>query len=560
MVNLRVHKTINTMIKQLATTFLALISTIIITRADIPAGYYSGLNGKNSSELKTALRNIIHDHTQVSSYSDLPKYFMHTDVRPSGNEWWEMYSNNTFSYPSFSGMNREHSLPKSWWGGASNTPAYTDLNHLYPSEKNANSAKSNYPLGEVQTATFDNGVSKVGYAVTGQGGGAAKVFEPADEYKGDFARTYFYMATCYQDLTWKYSYMMQNGAYPSLTGWAIDLLLKWHRNDPVSQKEIDRNDVVYSYQNNRNPFIDIPSLAEYIWGDKTNELFYADLEETPSGIPNLITPTQGTSLDFGEIAIGQSKTMNLLFKGENLSGTMTLVLSSGDKTMFNLSDSEIKTSLINTSDGYWFSITYTPSAIGEHSAKLIVYDGGLDGSRGIVLSGKCLEAPTLSAVKALNASSITQSSYTANWEATTETIDYYIVTRTRYINGNASIEEIEAEDNSLEITDFDGSDSESYTVQSVRLGYRSPESNVIFVEHAGISGVKTDSPLAAISYPGWIRFICSEQHYNGTVYDISGKVIMRIPMIYNNMEISLPHGLYFLTTDQQHKPLRIPIK
>lgn len=245
------------------------IFTVLTVNAEIPTGYYTGLNGKATSELKTALCNIIYDHTQVSSYSALPSYFQKTDVRPNGTEWWEMYSNETFSYPSFTGMNREHCVPKSWWGGTTSIPAYTDLNHLYPSEMNANSAKSNYPLGEVSgTPTFDNGVSKVGYAVTGQGGGASRVFEPADEYKGDFARTYFYMATCYQNLTWKYTYMMQTGTYPTLNTWAIDLLLRWHREDPVSQKETDRNDVVYSFQNNRNPFIDYPELAEYIWGNK----------------------------------------------------------------------------------------------------------------------------------------------------------------------------------------------------------------------------------------------------------------------------------------------------
>ena len=173
--------------------------------ADIPTGYYTSLNGKKDVALKTAVRDIIYNHTEVSSYSDLPQYFRKTDARPGTNQWWDMYSDEVFYLPSFSGLNREHSVPKSWWGGSTSIPAYTDLNHLYPSEMNANSAKSNYPLGTVLTATFDNGVSKVGYAVTGQGGGAAKVFEPADEYKGDFARTYFYMATCYAGyVTWKY--------------------------------------------------------------------------------------------------------------------------------------------------------------------------------------------------------------------------------------------------------------------------------------------------------------------------------------------------------------------
>lgn len=77
----------------------------------------------------------------------------------------------------------------------------------------------------------------MGYPVAGQGGGAKYVFEPADEYKGDFARTYFYMATIYQDLTWKHTYMVSSNTYPTLNTWSINLLLRWHHQDPVSEKK-----------------------------------------------------------------------------------------------------------------------------------------------------------------------------------------------------------------------------------------------------------------------------------------------------------------------------------
>ena len=215
--------------------------------AEIPNGYYDGISGLKDSALKTKLHEIIENHSK-NSYSGLfAESFCYTDVRSDGT-WWDMYSDTRrYVRNGWSGMNREHSLPKSWWGGSTASPAYTDLNHLYPSDGDANMKKSNYPLGEVDDNSdmYDNGVVKVGPPVQGQGGGSTRVFEPADEYKGDFARTYFYMVTCYQDIGWKYTYMTQNTAYPSLQGWAIDLLLKWHREDPVSQKEIDRNDEVY---------------------------------------------------------------------------------------------------------------------------------------------------------------------------------------------------------------------------------------------------------------------------------------------------------------------------
>ena len=200
-----------------------------------------------------------------------------------------MYSDVTrYVSNGWSGMNREHSLPKSWWGGDENA-AYTDLNHLYPSDRDANMKKSNYPLGEVGTATYDNGVTKVGYPIAGQGGGSSRVFEPDDEYKGDFARTYFYMATCYQDFFWKYTYMMLNGEYPSMAQWAIDMLLEWHRADPVSKKELDRNEEVYRIQHNRNPFIDMPDLVEFIWGDKVGVPYEAG-DLPPVGDGTLVLP------------------------------------------------------------------------------------------------------------------------------------------------------------------------------------------------------------------------------------------------------------------------------
>lgn len=173
--------------------------------AAIPAGYYSSLKGKSGAELKTAVFQVINPHTTVSSYSNLPQYFQKTDVYPSSKQWWDMYSNVKRYAPSFSGLNREHAFPKSWWkqnGSVEYTPAYIDLNHLYPADGPANQAKSNYPLGVTgSNPKFDNGVSRIGYPVSGQGGGAQYVFEPADEYKGDFARAYFYVVTCYQNLT-----------------------------------------------------------------------------------------------------------------------------------------------------------------------------------------------------------------------------------------------------------------------------------------------------------------------------------------------------------------------
>lgn len=539
--------------------------------AEAPQGYYRSLEGKKEAELKTAVYALIHNFTQVSSYQDLPRYFMQTDLYPNSDRWWDMYNTEmTFYAPSFRGLNREHSFPKSWWGGNTDVSAYVDLNHLYPSEAVTNQAKSNYPLGEVdrsQRLTYPTNLSEphtsyVGYPVAGQGGGSSTVFEPADEYKGDFARTYFYMVTCYQDLTWKYKYMVAQETYPTLTGWAQKLLLQWHRQDPVSQKELDRNDAVYKIQNNRNPFIDHPELAEYIWGDKKGQNFTLSGSGEPAGDPVLITPTQGMEVDFGQVAIGSSTTARLFFRGENLTGSLDLVVSGTNKSMFTIPRNSLSASLVNSPDGTWLNITYTPSALGSHEARLIISEGGmLGGSRGIALHGECLEVPTLTACTATAATDITSDSYRANWTyPENENIEYWIVTRSKYVGNTITKEEIIAEEPGIIIEGFGESDSESYTVQSFSLGYRSPESNVIFVAHNGVTGVEADQGLVVQGFDGFMRFICSAPQTGVRVYDISGKLAASLESVHNNQDLDIASGIYLVVTDQCHKPVKVTVR
>ncbi len=378
--------------------FAAAISALF---AEAPAGYYSSLKGKSGKELKTATSNLVKNFTKVSSYSDLPRYFAITDVYPGTTggrkRWWDMYSDIPLYAPSFSGLNREHSFPKSWWGGSTSVGAYVDLNHLYPSEMKANTAKSNYPLGTVdrnQNVQFDNGICAVGYPVNGQGGNAARVFEPDDEYKGDFARTYFYMATTYQDLTWKYTYMVSQNLYPTLNAWSVALLLKWHRQDPVSQKERDRNEAVFGIQNNRNPFIDLPELAEYIWGVNAGEPFTpGDVVTPPVGDPELTAPSVGMTLDFGQVALGKSTTTQLYVKGANMTGSINVTLYRDDYKMFGVGTDAIKATDVCSDNGYWLNITYRPTELGVHNARVLL-DGAF-GSRGVALKGECLPVPTI---------------------------------------------------------------------------------------------------------------------------------------------------------------------
>lgn len=245
--------------------------------ATVPAGYYNSLDNRGGTSLEAAVKSLAEGHTVVSYNTKTWGSFEKTDVRLiNGREvWWDMYSNNIVYLPEHAALNIEHSVASSWWGGkAGNVTAYSDLFHLNPSDQNANIKKGNNPPGEVADARLlDNGLTRIGTPKAGQGGGATSVFEPADEYKGDFARAYFYVFTAYSDAAWKSEYAYVYDSDGKLSPWAVELLLRWNREDPVDSKELNRNEAVYADQGNRNPFIDYPELAEYIWGDRKTETF-----------------------------------------------------------------------------------------------------------------------------------------------------------------------------------------------------------------------------------------------------------------------------------------------
>lgn len=561
---------------QILTTLMAAacMATFSSYGADrvIPQGYYNSIDGLSGAELKTAVYKVIYPHTEVS-YSGLPTNFQKTDLYPESRRWWDMYSDIPLYAPSFNGLNREHSFPKSWWGGNTDIPAYVDLNHLYPSEKAANTAKSNYPLGTVdrsKAVKFDNGISTVGVPVTGQGGGATLVFEPDDEYKGDFARTYFYMATCYQELTWKYTFMTVTGTYPTLNSWSRDLLLKWSRADQVSQKEIDRNEAVYRIQNNRNPFIDFPDLAEYIWGDKYGDPFilseHMDGDYTPTGDPVLITPVQDMILDFGEVATGRSATSKLHLMGENLKEGQMLTLTiydrqgvTDDAQQFSMNgEHSVKVSALaaNGTDGIWVSVTYTPTTLGTHETRLVISGGGITGSVGIGLKGECLPMPELTAPIAHAATDITSTGYVANWEPgnESEVIDYYVVNRTRYDSSGSSTEQLVAEETSLEITEFSG--SESYTVQAVRLGIMSEPSNSVIVSPGSITGVSEGVKFSARCIGGGILINCTEPLENVSIMEPNGLIVKQYDIIEDNTVIDLEDGIYLIYVPESRRAVK----
>ncbi len=264
---------------------------VFACQAQIPTDYYTAANNKKGTALRSALHTIIKNHTTLT-YSDLWDAFYTTDVRPDNGKVWDIYSDNPddganyyFDFGSdqcgnYSGegdcYNREHSVPKSWFGDAA--PMYTDLFHLYPTDGFVNGKRGNLAFGEVNNAnwTSSNG-SKLGSSAVA--GSPNTVFEPIDAYKGDLARTYFYFSVCYKDKNLGVEdHSMFSGG--NLKPWALAMLIQWHNDDPVSQKELDRNNAVYDIQGNRNPFIDFPELVGKIYGsDSINAFNPTNIEE-----------------------------------------------------------------------------------------------------------------------------------------------------------------------------------------------------------------------------------------------------------------------------------------
>ena len=373
------------------------------------ATYYAKIDGKatdsNDNLRKTLCTIISNDYTTIG-YSSLPNSVYAASRNPSdfynGSGSSKTMEDIYSSYPYNSsqdgssattcgtGWNKEHTVPQSWFGKAS--PMVSDAHHVFPTDIRMNSCRSNYPYGENNASKY---CSSYGYGHLGTStfsGYTGQVFDPGSKedcggncYRGDIARVYFYMATRYRTTnftngTGGTSFTYTNGV-ADLTDYMKNLMLKWHREDPVSEKELKRNNAIYAHQKNRNPFVDYPCLVEYIWGDKKGET--VSLSSLISGYTGVGTdccssePTltvSSSSVTISPIATSSSTTQTFTVTGANLTGSISITKNSGSSSYITVSPTSITSGYNGTNI---ITITYNaPASAGTHTATLTISSTG----------------------------------------------------------------------------------------------------------------------------------------------------------------------------------------
>ena len=340
--------------------------------------YYRKAEGLRGTQLKEALHDLIQPSYVLAYGGGVGKTwtgFWYTD-QMENMQVRDRYSNVVrYLNPDMSAvsnMNIEHIWANSWWGHIKNN-AYCDLFNLYPADATANGRKSNNPIGIVDgTVSYTNGVTKVGKSSSYRADSLITAWEPADQWKGDFARTYFYMATCYSHMTslWTTTeglLTVDPNSPLLMRPWVYNLMLEWAEADPLDEIEQQRCDAIYEIQGNRNPFVDYPELCYYIWGNKSDEQFYCSEEHGAE----IFVPAASEEIDFGLHPLSRPFSAKVQVRGRGLNEGASLAVTDEyfalDKT--TLSANEIH-------EGTDVSISVTPTEEGTYTTMLLLEGSG----------------------------------------------------------------------------------------------------------------------------------------------------------------------------------------
>lgn len=454
-------------------------------------GYYRSVEGLKKAELKNALHDLIQPH-QLLSYGGKGEGYtwagFYACDRLEGEYVRDRYSLEQRRFnpdkSAVSNMNIEHIWANSWWGHLVNN-AYCDLFNLYPSDATANGRKSNNPIGVVDgVVAYDNGVVKVGKSSSYRPDSLITVWEPADEWKGDFARTYFYMATCYQHMqdlwtTAEGQLTVDGSLWPTMRPWVYQLMLQWAKADPVDEVEQARNEAIYQIQGNRNPFVDYPQLCDYVWGDSMEYRFYL---EPQSQEPELFVPAPGARIDYGLQALSLGFETTLALRGRNMPEGVDIAIT-GDA--FAIGTTRISGNQLT--EGFELPLSVHPSTPGAYQAILTIRNSQISQS-------DTLDISFVDGIPAYPATDIVCSAssrrFTAHWMDFQPGVTYTLEVYTKESNGSHKpYQTYTTMDHQYQVTGIQPSTTYYYTVSIIQNGELVASSNEIEVRMPEVSPV-----------------------------------------------------------------------
>ena len=428
---------------------------------------------------------------------------------------------------------------------------------MYPTDGYVNGRRSSYPYGEVSNPTYTSGNgSKLGPCVTS--GYSGTVFEPVDEYKGDIARSYFYMSVRYysEDDNWTTSGMTNKSEIKS---WAMTMLLRWSDEDPVSEKEIARNNAVYGYQGNRNPFIDHPGYARMIWDENwqggvshnitcATGLSHGSVSAPESALEGATvsitaTPDPGYMVDTYSVyktgnpgttvAVSSNGTFTMPGYAVTVSATFSVNNTYYSIALGTVSQGTIGTSATSAKSGSTINLTATPAS-GYSLYSWYVYKTG-DMSTTVSVTNNSFVMPAFNVTVTAtfvqgsangNYVKVTSAPSNGDWSGT-----YLIVYETSSKAFNGSLTTLDAANNNISVTISSSAiasntttDAANFTIASMTDGYSIKAASGKYIGNASNSNDLTpsDSPLAnTISYTnGTLDIVSSGGAYlrfnNGT--------------------------------------------
>ena len=387
---------------------LPLLVLPLMLVAQAPAGYYNGTAGLSGFALKSKLHEIISNKIYSYNYSKIPGFYPQTDAdnyyenngtvldfyseNPTGAET-EYNFTQLIGSASAEGMgyNREHGMPQSTYYGV--YPMYSDLHYLIPTDAWINQKRSNYPYARNNgnNTVFSNG-SKLGQSTTP--GYSNLVYEPIDEFKGDVARYLLYFITRYEGSLNVFNHMLSVSPLDGTEekgydNWYITMLLDWHNLDPVSQKEINRNNAVYNIQKVRNPFIDNPAWVSSIWGNTPDTLppqAPASLAVTESGEsylklnwqPSTDADVLGYKIYVDGVLHSYSKTNTFYLDRLAPSTTYNIAVKAYDSGYLLSPDSNLVSATTSASDALARDLMITKYIEGTSSSTSGIYNNAIE--------------------------------------------------------------------------------------------------------------------------------------------------------------------------------------